>query len=62
MKCDRCGKETICWKKSWFNLDDICMGCAEEEESHPEFKKAKEAVYAEEAKGNRDYEGIGWSK
>ena len=62
MKCDRCNKETNSWTMSWFNKDHICMDCKNEEQSHPRYKEAKEAVYAEEVKGNMDYEGIGWEK
>ena len=61
MKCDRCKEETVCWKTSWFNLDSICPKCQDEETSHKDFKRAKDAVYEEESKGNFNYEGIGWS-
>lgn len=60
MKCDRCGKDTVCWKTSWFNLDNICPECQEIEEKHPRFKEAHDKVIEEENKGNKDFEGIGW--
>lgn len=62
MKCDRCKKETISWKISWFNLDNICKECDEHEQNHPKYKEAKEMVLKEEKKGNKDFEGIGWTE
>lgn len=62
MKCERCGEETSCYTMSWFNTDNICMKCKDDERNHPDYQKAKDAVYKEEAKGNRNFEGIGWSE
>lgn len=62
MKCARCNKEINTWTMSWFNTDHICIECKDDEKNHPDYQKAKEKVYEEEAKGNNDYEGIGWTE
>lgn len=59
MKCERCHQETVAWQMSWFNTQEICMACREKEKAHPLYPEAKAAILAEEAKGNRNYEGIG---
>lgn len=62
MKCDRCHENTKSWKVSWFNLDNICPKCQERERKHPKFKEAHDRAIEEERKGNKNFEGIGWSE
>ena len=59
--CDRCrkpfdGSRTM----SRFNPDCICEWCAEEEQSHPDYRKAVDAEMEQIRNGNRNFEGIGW--
>jgi hypothetical protein len=57
-RCDRCKKETVMYKMSWFNRDMICPDCEEEEEAHPLFKKAKEIENEQVKRGNMNYPGV----
>lgn len=59
--CDRCKKELGSARKmSRFNLDTLCIECAEKEREHPDYKKAVEADRAEIKRGNWNFEGIGY--
>lgn len=62
MICERCNKVTIAWRVSWFNTQNICLGCDDKERKHPKYEEARQAVYAQEKQGNRNYEGIGLPK
>ena len=57
--CDRCNKPTNTMKMSLFNKDIICSDCNAKESQHPDYKKAKEAVYEHERTGDMDWGGIG---
>lgn len=56
--CERC-KGPGSLSMSWFNTQMICAECQKIEQAHKDYNKAKEAVYEEERKGNRNFEGIG---
>lgn len=59
MRCERCKKDMVAWRVSWFNPQEICLECYEEEKKHPDYAAAKEAIYEQERLGNRNYAGIG---
>lgn len=59
MKCERCGKEMMSFRCSWFNQEDICSKCQKKEEAHPLFQEAKRREHREVVKGNLNYEGVG---
>jgi len=59
IKCDRCERVTDSHTTSFFNTDTICMPCAKEECTFPEYTKAKEREREEVLKGNFNFEGIG---
>lgn len=62
VKCQRCKRsfdDPREISKSIFNNQDICKLCATRERSHPEFRKAREALLEEISKGNYDYTGVG---
>jgi len=59
--CDRCGRSLSNGRiMSMFNTETICLDCKIKETRREDYKKALDSVRAEEAKGNRDYEGIGF--
>jgi hypothetical protein len=45
---------------SRFNTDCVCLRCAEEEKSHPDYRKAVEAEIAAIRNGNHNFPGIGY--
>ncbi len=58
--CDRCGELLDKGRiMSMFNTQVICMKCKEQEEMRDDYKKAVDAIREEEAKGNRNFKGIG---
>ena len=61
--CDRCGSSLTSGRTmSRFNTDCICLKCAEEEKSHPDYRKAVEAETAAIRNGNHNFPGIGYDK
>ena len=58
--CQRCFRESSGHTMSWFNEQLICFNCSDEEENHPNYKKAKEVELQEVLKGNYNFEGIGF--
>lgn len=60
--CDRCKKEMSTWRMSWFNHQNICLDCVEEERKHPEFEAAKKVILEHEALGEMNYVGVGLPK
>lgn len=60
--CDRCKKETLVTRMSFFNTDILCNECLVEESQHPDFEKAKIAERDEVVKGNYNFPGIGLPK
>lgn len=60
-RCNRCGKKLDGGRiMSMFNKDCICMECKEKEKNDPRYHKAVEAVRDMEARGYRNFEGIGY--
>ena len=39
--CDRCGKESRTSTGSYFNTDQICLGCWKKEKAHPDYERAR---------------------
>lgn len=59
VKCVRCGKETVSHTMSMFNTDIICIECADEEKTFPEYKHARKVEHSEVVKGNLNFKGVG---
>lgn len=60
-KCDRCYKNLKDGRTmSMFNLQCICMECAEKERGLSAFTKAQESELEEVRKGNLNFKGIGF--
>ena len=62
MRCDRCYQETLGSTGWYFNMDKICMDCAEKERAHPDYQEAKEAELRAVQQGNYNFPGIGKPK
>lgn len=58
-KCDRCGKDTIVFKMSFFNKDECCRNCILIESMHDNYESARAVERNECQKGNYNYEGVG---
>lgn len=59
--CPRCRSSDMNPSQcSFFNTDQICMKCLEEERKHPEFKRAHEEETRAVLRGDFNYPGIGW--
>lgn len=58
--CDRCRKPTSITITSWFNTQDLCDSCREEEEAHPDCAYAKEVENAAVLGGDYNFPGVGW--
>lgn len=43
MKCDRCGVSKGVFVLSWFNLDNLCLDCREDETHAPNYPQARQA-------------------
>lgn len=56
--CERCGKRPMV-TLSFFNTQEICDPCRDQEGAHPKFKEAHDREVAECRKGNFNFEGIG---
>lgn len=59
MICDRCQKDVMAFTGSFFNLQTICLDCAERERAHPDFQKAHDAEVAAVRAGDFNFRGIG---
>jgi hypothetical protein len=57
--CDRCGRETIVLKMSWFNTDNLCLDCQAEEAAHPQYAEARAAEEAAVRRGDFNFPGVG---
>ena len=58
--CPRCGADLAGGRTmSRFNMDPICLACAEAERRHPDYAKACEAELAAVKAGDRNFPGIG---
>jgi hypothetical protein len=61
--CDRCGGSLANGRTmSQFNTDCLCLKCAEEEKSHPDYHKAVDAELEAICNGNLNFPGIGYDK
>ena len=60
--CDCCGGTLKGGRTmSRFNMDCLCLECAEAEKHHPDYQKAVEAEIAAIRNGDRNFEGIGYN-
>lgn len=59
MRCERCGSEARISICSIFNTEQICRGCREREEAHPDFERAREAEARAVRSGDYNFPGIG---
>jgi hypothetical protein len=57
--CPRCKANLRSWTTSYFNLEDICLDCALDERSAPNFSHARAREEAEVRQGNYNYRGLG---
>ena len=60
--CQRCSAKTNCYTMSMYSTELICMGCKDKEAARPDYKDAVEGDLAEIAKGNYNFEGIGYKE
>ena len=58
-RCDRCGKKSRVTSFSWFNTDELCPECAEKEQNHPDYQRAKDADREAVLRGDYNFAGIG---
>lgn len=58
--CDRCRKPTRVISTSWFNTQDLCSTCQDEEAAHPDYAYAKEVENEAVRRGNYNFPGVGW--
>lgn len=59
MICQRCGNESLASTGSYFNTDQICLGCSEIEREHPQFEEARRVETEHCARGDFNFPGIG---
>lgn len=57
--CPRCQGELRSWTTSYFNRDDICLPCSQDEKQAPNFSYARAREEAEVRHGNYDFAGVG---
>lgn len=60
MTCDRCHSTTHVYRVSWFDTARICPTCQDEEESHPDYRYAKDVEHAAVVAGDLNFPGVGW--
>ena len=60
MNCDRCEITTNLIHLSWFNTDNLCSTCQQQEESHPDYAYAKAVEYEAVMNGDTNFPGVGW--
>jgi hypothetical protein len=59
-RCERCGCEASSSTGSWFNTEQICSCCREDEEGHPDYGYAREVEEDAVRKGDLNFKGVGW--
>ncbi|MBA7528387.1 hypothetical protein ES705_20570 [subsurface metagenome] len=59
MKCPRCNTLTIVTSMSWFNEDEVCMDCKDDEKACPNYESARSIEEAHVKAGNTRFEGVG---
>ena len=62
MNCERCGSEMSVHTLSWFNKQNICLKCDEEELKHPDIKHAKKVENEHVKNGDYNFKGVGLPK
>jgi len=60
-RCQRCYRPTDVHTMSMFDVALICMTCQKAEQQHPRYKEACDAERKAVKKGDRNFEGIGYS-
>jgi len=57
--CDRCGKESRTSTGSYFNTDQICLGCWKKEKAHPDYERARTVEGDALLRGDFNFPGVG---
>lgn len=60
MNCERCTQPASVHSVSWFNTQDICLDCQNEEEAHPDIAYAKDQENKAVLGGDNNFPGVGW--
>ena len=60
MICDRCPNPLGVHRTSWFNNDNLCSTCQQQEESHPDYAYAKAVEHEAVRNGDYNFPGVGW--
>lgn len=61
MICQRCFKEARVFSMSWFNGDDICLDCQDDEKFCPNYGRARSVESSQVRSGLAMFAGIGLS-
>ena len=61
MICQRCFKETRLYSVSWFNDDDICLDCQDDEKFCPNYGRARSVELSHVRSGLTMLGGVGLS-
>lgn len=59
MNCERCGQATLSYAMSYFNTEEICDKCDDEERAHPMYEYARRVELRHVEAGNYNFPGIG---
>lgn len=57
-RCDRCGGTLEFRTLSMMNMDVICLVCAQEEKTHPDYNAAADMERQQTLMGNKYFEGM----
>lgn len=57
--CDRCGAKVATSVVSYFNTDELCMACKDDERHAPGYVRAVEMENDAVRRGDYNYEGMG---
>lgn len=60
-RCPRCGGPMVAFSLSFFNTEEVCMDCKEDERHAPGFAAARAAEEAAARGGNYNFPGVGLS-
>lgn len=58
-KCARCGVDLLAWSMSYFNTDEICLDCVQDERKLPSYEVARQHEVAQVKAGNWNFNGVG---
>ena len=60
-RCPRCGAPLTAWSTSYFNTQEICLECCDDEKQAPGYQAAVATEEAEVQRGNYNFQGVGLS-